>query len=377
MKPLARLWMVVLLSAGLTACSFERTIGEHAIAYNRTVEQAADGLMVLNILRARDQAPLHFTTIGNIRGGLSAGINLGYDGSQGIGNGNGLVAGLTGSSSPGFDIGPLDRQEFARGIIRPLDPGLFRMLWDRGLSEQMLIYLLVSRFDEGPGGRRAVNDPALRHELSPEARAACAAQGIDAPPPCDRFQAVVERMTAHGPLIFNGYTRFLPIGPVLSQAQAAAPELLSALREPGLSLRPEPGGGFRLSRAVDQTVLCLPGPGGQRYTALAVDREPPQISPTSQDGTPCVAEEVRDAGATPGRPSVPGLSWYLRSLEEVLQYLGAVQRREEAGVAYRIGLRGPQGQELRPRLFRLWPAAPGTGAHQRRLPRRQLARGGE
>jgi len=51
MKALACLFALL-----LTACSMEHTIGEHAIGYNRSVEQSADSLMILNILRARSGA---------------------------------------------------------------------------------------------------------------------------------------------------------------------------------------------------------------------------------------------------------------------------------------------------------------------------------
>ncbi|MDB5415832.1 MAG: hypothetical protein JWR10_4167 [Rubritepida sp.] len=340
------------------------TIAEHAIAYNDTVERATDTQMLMNILRARDQAPMHFTTIGSIRGQLNAGAGLGYDGSTGLGNG--LLASISGGTSPGFDIGPLDRQEFARGLMRPLDPTLFRVLWDRNMPDQLLIYLLVSRFDEGPGGRRAVNDPRLRNNLTNEQRVACAVAGLDAQPPCDRFQAMVDRLTANGPILFNGYTRYVPVGPQLTRAESTKPELLASLREPGVSLRPD-GNGWRLMRAIEQMAICIPGPpdaqGHQGYTASAVDREPPQISPMSQAGNPCIADEVREASAQPGSGSpARGVAWYLRSVEEVLQYLGAVQRREEQGIPYRIDTTGrvfrrDVGVEA-PRLFRLWPAEP-------------------
>jgi hypothetical protein len=342
----------------LGGCALSGTIGEHAIAYNTTVEQATDTQMLMNILRARDQAPLHFTTIGNIRGSFNIGAGAGYDGSTGLGNG--LLPNLQASSSPGFDIGPLDRQEFARGLMRPLDPVLFRVLWDRNAPDQLLIYLLVSRFDEGPGGRRAINDPRLRTILTPEQRVACAAAGLDAQPPCDRFQAMVDRLTSNGPILFNGYTRFIPVGPRLSHAEATKPELLAAMNAPEIRMRPD-GGGWRLMRAFDQMALCIPGPrdalGRITYTAASVDRDPPQIAPMPQDGNPCTADEVRETSAPPGRPASPGVGWYLRSVEEVLEYLGAVQRREEEGVPYHIELRGP-GLRRNPRLFRLWPDRP-------------------
>src|SRR6478752_8714813 len=46
---------VGLVLLGLTnGCSLSGTIGDHSIAYNSSVEQATDSLLVMNILRARD-----------------------------------------------------------------------------------------------------------------------------------------------------------------------------------------------------------------------------------------------------------------------------------------------------------------------------------
>ena len=82
-----------------------------------------------------------------------------------------------------------------------------------------------------------------------------------------------------------------------------------------------------------------------------MDNEAPQVSPMNQEGDPCTAEEVVDHPMPAGRAAPPGLGWYLRSVEEVLRYLGALQRREEAGQPVRIRI-----GEATPQLFRLWPA---------------------
>ncbi|TDH59679.1 hypothetical protein E2C06_26000 [Dankookia rubra] len=316
---------LLLLALLLPGCSLSGVIGTHSVDYNHSVEQAADTLLVVNILRARDGAPLHFTTIGAIHGAFTVSAGIGYD-LTAVNNGvqpAGLVA-----SNPSFDIGPLDRQEFARGLLRPIDPALFRLLSDHGLPDPLLLHLLVSRFDEGPGGRTIPNVPG-----SPD------------------FAAAVEALTRHGRLQFNGYTRLIPLGPRLTAAQAAAPEILSDLRQPGVSLRPD-GPGWRLYRPVGQLALCV-AEGGGRYRALAMDNEAPQVSPMNQEGDPCTAEEVVDHPLPPGHAAVAGLGWYLRSVEEVLRYLGALQRREETGQPVRIRI-----GEATPRLFRLWPAPP-------------------
>ncbi|MDB5372718.1 MAG: hypothetical protein JWP04_1360 [Belnapia sp.] len=344
--------LAVLLLGG---CSLSGTITDHSVAYNSTVEAATDTLLVTNVLRARDQAPLHFTTIGAIHGSFSLSAGLGYDLTA---VNSGTQPALLAASNPSFDIGPLDRQEFARGLLRPIDPVLLRLLSDRGLPDQLLLHLLISKFDEGPGGRIIVNDPAARQPLDPAAEAACAA-GDAAALPCDPFQAIVGRLTRSGRLRFNGYTRLIPLGPALSRAEASAPERLAMLKEAGVSLR-RSGSGWQLYRAVNQLVICVPGRPGSRppFTALALDNEPPQISPITQEGDPCNADEVADQAIPAGHAAPSGLAWYLRSVEEVLHYLGAVQRREEQGIAYRIAVPRAGGGTATPRLFRLWPQPP-------------------
>ena len=60
----------------VSACSLSGTVGQHSIAYNGTMEVATDTVLVANILRARDRAPLHFSTLGGIHGAytLLAGV---------------------------------------------------------------------------------------------------------------------------------------------------------------------------------------------------------------------------------------------------------------------------------------------------------------
>ena len=345
-----------LVSAG---CSLGDGIARHSVDYNRTVERATDDVLVLNVLRARDRMPLHFSAIAAIHGSLGLSAGFGYDLSGA--SVNNVLPAILGTTQPSFDIGPLDRQEFARGLLRPIDPGVFRLLSGSGLHDQMLVHLLVSRFEEAATGRVVRNDARARvRDLPPEERRACAARGADAPPPCDPFQAMVDAMTAGGRrLSFNGYTRLIPVGPALPAAKVADPGALLGLREPGLTLRTDGPGRWRLYRPVGQLVLCVPvggrgNGGGDRRTAYALDSEAPQVSPISQEGDPCHAEEVAERPAPAGHPPEPGWSWYLRSVNELLHYLGDVQRREQEGVPYRVDL----GDGRTPRLFRLWEREP-------------------
>ena len=70
-RTVSRLLSAALLCATLAACSFDQRIADHAVKYNKTVEEANNSLLLLNILRARDRRPMHFTAISQVRGSLS------------------------------------------------------------------------------------------------------------------------------------------------------------------------------------------------------------------------------------------------------------------------------------------------------------------
>ena len=56
----------------LAGCAFSGQIADHAVAYNKTIEQSENEMLLLNILRASDQRPMHFTRISEFSGALDA-----------------------------------------------------------------------------------------------------------------------------------------------------------------------------------------------------------------------------------------------------------------------------------------------------------------
>jgi hypothetical protein len=73
-SPVIVLSPVMLLLAG---CSLAPVIAESTLNYNTTVETVTNGVLVTNILRARDSAPLYFSDLSHPRRGASqfAGAN--------------------------------------------------------------------------------------------------------------------------------------------------------------------------------------------------------------------------------------------------------------------------------------------------------------
>ena len=308
----------------------------------------------MNVLRARDRAPLHFSTIGAIHGAFSLFAGVGTDLSD-------LRSGVEPAGSPAAARASTSARWTGRNSpaaccarSSPACSACCPTAACRTSSCCTCWCPASTRARAGAASSTSRND---RHALDPAARAACAEAGAAAPPPCDRFQAVVDRLTRHGRLLFNGYTRLVPLGPRLTRgAGGGARRCWRPRARPGWrSARTGRAGGS--TAPTEQIVICVPSAPGvmPRYTALALDRDAPQVSALPQGGDPCTADEVADT-PIPGRPRRTGGLVLVPALRgRVLAYLGAVQRREEEGVPYRITVGLDAARSATPRLFRLWP----------------------
>lgn len=139
----------VVLACLLAGCSFSPLIEADAVDYDQTYEDVANHLLVTNILRARDRAPLHFSSISlihaSIQGTATAGLTFPFgpllkSTQRGLG-----ASTLSLQTAPSFDIAPLNTQDFTQGILKPIDPLTVKYYFDRGLSQRMLVYLFFSR----------------------------------------------------------------------------------------------------------------------------------------------------------------------------------------------------------------------------------------
>ncbi|MGP1353278.1 MAG: hypothetical protein ACTS1Z_08135 [Parasphingopyxis sp.] len=124
--------------------SLQTPMTEFATDYNRVIADTRNEMILLNIVRARFREPTHYSTLsqvsGNIsiRGGASAdlgGIIDDIDADAGVS--------LNISSSPSFQIVPLNTNQFAGGILRPIEPNVVAIFLGQGWNEHQLAALLI------------------------------------------------------------------------------------------------------------------------------------------------------------------------------------------------------------------------------------------
>jgi hypothetical protein len=123
-----RHFMLVAAAYLLTACSalsLAPVIDSNARSYHQVVEDVTNSILVTNILRARDHAPLHYSDLSTINGSLQ-----GTAGASAI-----FPIGL--QTSPSFTLGTLDTDDFTRGILTPVTPDVIKYFLDQGLDPRI------------------------------------------------------------------------------------------------------------------------------------------------------------------------------------------------------------------------------------------------
>lgn len=140
-------------AAALSACSFSQDIARHAVEYNKTIEQAENEILLLNIVRASKGRPMYFSRLVHFDGSLKA--TAGFQGTLSelvttppaggatdADTTSGVLS-LGAETNPSFQIRPLDTKEFFSGFVQPLGPDAYDNYLRAGYQPSMLLPAFV------------------------------------------------------------------------------------------------------------------------------------------------------------------------------------------------------------------------------------------
>lgn len=141
---------VICLSFALAGCHTAPIAGS-VVNSNKAQEVAANKLLLLNIARAHERMPMHFSLIGQLRSGPggwafgvpSVGLSVPFGGAATPNYG--LTLGADGQTPA--DVSPQSNQEFMRGMTKMLDPELIAYFAKQGWPSQMLLHLFIESID--------------------------------------------------------------------------------------------------------------------------------------------------------------------------------------------------------------------------------------
>ncbi len=159
-RPLIAFIAASLCALGLSACSsgpladitsLSPAIQGDAVNDNDAFVEASDQILLTNILRARDRAPLNMGALASMSGALSlsgtAGFTIPFGSKPAMSSGNSFAPSITGSTSPTYTFTPLNTEGFELNILQPVSATYVLSRWNAGISRELLLLLFVKEID--------------------------------------------------------------------------------------------------------------------------------------------------------------------------------------------------------------------------------------
>jgi hypothetical protein len=171
-KLIAVAWSIMVMT-GLSGCLSPIAMHRAVLEYDRTVHQVEAELLLLNIARARNYRPVHFTAVSSVAATFDFRVNAGIIGriNRGPNPQDALVDlqyGTEVAENPTVTIVPIAGEEFTKRILRPLDESHFDFLVRQGFDISMILRLLARGIaidgDESP--TLLLNSPSRREEYT-------------------------------------------------------------------------------------------------------------------------------------------------------------------------------------------------------------------
>jgi hypothetical protein len=309
-------------AACLTGCSLASSISRQSMDYNTTVEDVTNDMLVTNVLRGRDQAPLFFSDLSQIRGSIA--LNLSAQDSFPWGpqykpiTGTGVrrsaqIGPVAVNTNPTFDIAPLNTKQFSQGVLEPISKNILAYYLRRGVDANVILRLLVSRIDEiRVTGERAsvIKSYSFKNQ---------------------DFSDLIERWTRLGS----------PRGPQVKVSASpqnfgpplgADPKAVVEAAANGLEVKPATARGkVQFTKKSSHLTLCMPNAAGDAYVAVgfvpnSVIKTPQSDPLPNDDDCNTVSDPLKKRAKRPGRQPVSTTSYLLqlRSVQGLFYYLGDV-----------------------------------------------------
>jgi hypothetical protein len=345
----------------LAACSMEPVINHQVIDYYRVNDEAATQVMLLNILRAKDGLPLHFSELSQIRGQLAASAAVSATIPFGMQTGattrprNLVTPGVTVSSSPSFDITSLDTKDFTDGVMAPIAPKTLGFFMDEGIDYRMVLMLLASGIRQAGSDERLLNAPdSSRMVCFPNRKSPLPVNAMPNPEEPDAQYTIVGRdqpCAGWSEPEFYTFLRVLnniglvyavsvqqfpkPIGPPFALDMHKDLASITRIDPKKYTLDRLPSGQYQLMSLSSDTVVVLchaTRSGPQVMTVLSGSGDGPEEVPAGLcdlkqnfAGGSNAAMGTQDRAAFVHIGTSPGTAVLkLRSTLEVIQYLGQI-----------------------------------------------------
>jgi len=393
----ARSFLIMLLGF-LGGCSIQSAMIRHgALSYDDIIEDTTDKFLLLNILRAKDKAPLHFDDIPLIHESIQATASVQATWPFGprtptANARNTVTPGLSLQVTPTFDVAHLDTKDFVTGLASPIDPKFVKYWLDRGLDRRivMLLFFSSATISETAlvGGQKTVT--TIRLMNSPRA----AIETLEQQAVTVQEGAVAEELRCDAVSDFQHYLKFIDSLDQLSARYYKEPRLLTTIPSQSANLKDLLGVDpekyyvapnkdnsqleIYVIPASAKTTLCPTDRSSGTRTCIELQVETVAVASTASEQTPLTAPAIQKArqpsdycklfnGVVAGnglqdasnRDATISVRLEMRSVGEMIQFLGDLLEYQETLAA--ILAKAPQFRLNEPLTFGYCPDKPSAG----------------
>ncbi|MEQ1620089.1 MAG: hypothetical protein ABL919_01700 [Methylococcales bacterium] len=155
--------LIMIVSFCMNGCFSPLALDRAVIEYDKTTTNILSKQLLLNIGRAHQHQPMHFTGVSNIAATFNFQFNAGATPAFTGPSGSLLtpVFGGTVSENPTISIVPIEGEEFTRRLLTPFQESKMTMLLRQGYDLDMMLRLLAGelRLNGGEQSRIYLNKP--------------------------------------------------------------------------------------------------------------------------------------------------------------------------------------------------------------------------
>ncbi|MBM3537489.1 MAG: hypothetical protein FJX55_06605 [Alphaproteobacteria bacterium] len=318
--------LTIVGALAVSACQSLVDFSDWAAGYDKAVERTHNENVLINMVRAAYNRPLHFATIAVVRGngqvspaiqGFFPFVNF----SAPARSGATLTPSIGVTSGFNFDLASLDNSEFITGLLTPISPATVHFYVMQGIPRELLFSLFIERVTITANNRTEtyINDPN--------------------DPRYDAFVATLQNLLELGFTTENPQI-MMPFGPALTTQEAKDPLRLQAAAQAGLILQPTPVGSevhYQLMRAINYPRFCFTGgaPNMPRLpqSVMCGSLDAPGAGAAPQPGS---QQNFQSGSGIAGFENA-SLSVVIRSTRDVFNFVGnLIYQQVERPVPHRL-----------------------------------------
>jgi hypothetical protein len=303
----------------LISCTGAPLMGWDVSDYRETFGFTGDEQILVSILRAKDNSPLHFSELQTLGASIQLTSSLQATAPFGELHNATTRAGLQGTvgaqNNPTFALGSLETASFTQGLMTSVNPIMIKQFLDEGIDQRLILILFFSSVQYH-------NQLYLNNTKCDQTEPDCYRHFYD-------YLSVVDEIAKHH-LVANLYFDLTPIGAAVPWSSTAIPGVKDLAGIDPTKYSVDVGGGFATVYSISPIKLALCYPKQQHGSTMLVSALTGESSPACT----CPRVKIGVSGMC-AQPQPPALSTALtvRSVYQIIEYLGQVLNFQEKEAA--------------------------------------------